>query len=621
MDGHTLRLCIAQIGAIDTETHNGDIILLADSDGNYIGYPHITFVTVAEFLFNHEYKWIFCYNLSYDGDIIAKLLGDILNRYKWTGSLNFAYEDKETGQKYGIRYIENKSLTISKGHHSVTVYDIAQYFDKAPLQNAYKDNIKQALSAEYLAMKAKRVYFTLRYYRDHKKLVRGYCIQDCIHTKALAEHFVKMFYDSYGFYPNRWLSAGYLAEKVLIANGLNIPYFHDIEYVIQKMARACFYGGRFEIHCKGFVGKGYDYDINSAYPYALTTIPDLTRGRWIDSPVLNPDARLGYFRIVAQVHSGIRIAPFPFRTKWGMIFYPFGKFETNVTLPELLAVNAVGSSKISFKILDGYQFIPARGDEDSNYPFRDFVQNLYRKRQTQKRNGDPQQLTSKLILNSMYGKMAQKTKVGRGKPLMGNLFGPVIASHIPGFTRAQLFSTIHEYNLEEDTVSFATDSITTTRPMPGMVSNDLGGMKLADSFKDLCCIQNGFRKSNGNWKIRGLGFDKEKNVPIEHIDTIETADGRLVIVLERQRPQRLKSAILRGRIKDIGKFKTYKKEIDLNADTKRFWPERITTVHSELCVGSMPLDVNLDGRLYAKESGLSFYAEQEDYNPYDNEAD
>lgn len=33
----------------------------------------------------------------------------------------------------------------------------------------------------------------------------------------------------------------------------------------------------------------------------------------------------------------------------------------------------------------------------------------------------------------------------------------------------------------------------------------------------------------------------------------------------------------------------------------------------------MPLDVNLDGRLYAKESGLSFYSEQEDYNPYDDE--
>jgi hypothetical protein len=119
--------------------------------------------------------------------------------------------------------------------------------------------------------------------------------------------------------------------------------------------------------------------------------------------------------------------------------------------------------------------------------------------------------------------------------------------------------------------------------------------------------------------VRGLGFDKEKNVAIEHVDTIETADGRVVMVLERQRPQRMKSAILRGGIQDIGKLKTYKKEINLNADRKRFWPERITTVHSDLCVGSMPLDINLDGRLYARKSGIEFFGEQEDYNPYDHE--
>lgn len=52
---------------------------------------------------------------------------------------------------------------------------------------------------------------------------------------------------------------------------------------------------------------------------------------------------------------------------------------------------------------------------------------------------------------------------------------------------------------------------------------------------------------------------------------------------------------------------TYKKEIYLNADRKRFWTERIASAHSELCVASMPLDVkNLDGRLYARESNVPF---------------
>jgi hypothetical protein len=607
------RLCVA----IDTETFDGNIIVLADNDGNFIEYPNITFENVAHFLFQHEYKWIFCWNLSYDGDVIAKLLGDVLYNYKYSGSLNFTYKDKQTGKAYRIRYIENKSLTISKGHHSVTVYDIAQYFDKSPLDKAYTSNLKLPLPSDYVAMKAKRSFFTLRYYRDHKKLVRNYYILDCIHTKALADYWINIFHQAYGFYPNRWLSAGYLAEKVMIANGINVPYFYDIEYPIQKLARASFYGGRFEMLMKGFVGKAYDYDINSAYPYALTNVPDLTQGRWIDSEEIHPDAKLGFFHIVANVPSSVRVAPFPFRTKWGMIFYPFGKFETYVTLPELLAVRSLNvDAKIGFRILEGYQFLLSNND-DSRYIFKDFISDQYRKRQQLKLENSPLERTIKLILNSMYRKMAQKTKIGRGKALMGNLFCPVIASHVTGYARAQLLSLTHNYGLEQDLVAYATDSITTKKALPSVLTNDLGGLKLAEQSNDMFSIQNGFRRSNGKWKLRGLGYDKEKKVEIEHIDTLETRDGRVVLVLERKKPQRLKSAILRGKLNDIGKFRTFKREIDLNADTKRFWPQKLDSVLQELCVTSAPLDINLDAELYVSKSEISFYAEGEEFDPSD----
>lgn len=105
---------------------------------------------------------------------------------------------------------------------------------------------------------------------------------------------------------------------------------------------------------------------------------------------------------------------------------------------------------------------------------------------------------------------------------------------------------------------------------------------------------------------------------IEHIDTLETTDGRVVLILERKKPQRLKSAIRRGLIEEVGKFKTFKREIDLNADTRRFWPGKITTVHCDHCIASMPLDVNLDGSHYTIKSGLLLFGEQEDYNPYDS---
>ena len=113
-----------EVVAIDTETYNGDIILLADSDGNYLEHPNITLDNVIPFLFRHQYKWPFCWNISYDGDVIAKLLGPVLNQYKHTGRLVFTYTDAKR-RDYKIKYIENKALTISRNKHAVSVHDAA----------------------------------------------------------------------------------------------------------------------------------------------------------------------------------------------------------------------------------------------------------------------------------------------------------------------------------------------------------------------------------------------------------------------------------------------------------------------------------------------------------------
>src|SRR5438309_915034 len=59
---------------LDTETDDGNIFLLADSDGNKLEYPNVTFENIAQFLLRHERSWLFFYNLSYDAECILKLL-------------------------------------------------------------------------------------------------------------------------------------------------------------------------------------------------------------------------------------------------------------------------------------------------------------------------------------------------------------------------------------------------------------------------------------------------------------------------------------------------------------------------------------------------------------------
>jgi len=557
---------LREIYALDTETWNGDVFLIADSDGRFL--DKITPESVISWLFFKKYEgsWCFFYNLSYDAEVILKLLGAELFRYKRTGKLEFNFG------KYRIVYYPSKCLKITAGHHSVIFYDIAQFYH-SDLVTAYQNNIGE-IPKEYLNFKNKRSEFSPTYYRRNKSKVRNYCIEDCIKTKKLAEHWIKLFHDAFSFYPAKWLSSGYLAEKVLINNRIDIPKFDSIPYEIQEMAYRSYYGGRFEILKRGFIGKAFLYDINSAYPYAITQIPDLSNGKWIKRKSIHKDAKLGFFKIRANIPDCKYIPPFPFRTKHDIIF-PSGEFETYVTLAELQACEGT----TFYRILESYQFIP----NSDIYPYRDFVQNLYQKRLELKQQNNPLQLPIKIILNSIYGKTGQSVN-----HKIGNLFNPVIFAFITGFTRAQLYSFIQKHDLEKKIVFFATDSICTTEKL-SLDSSVLGEFSFDNSADDVFVLQNGFYRFNRKWKQRGLG--KLGTREIEHLDTFEK-DGRLYYRFNVLRNNRLRSSILQDKIPDIGKIKPMTREFNLNADRKRFWLGRIESMDDEVMNESAPLSLN-----------------------------
>jgi hypothetical protein len=319
---------LRKIHALDTETYQGDIFLIADSDGKYL--DKITPDSVIEFLFTKKYQntWNFFYNLAYDAEVILKLLDQELFRYNLTRKLEFHFKS------YKIEYIPSKLLRIKKGHHSVLFFDIAQFFGKS-LTDAYEQNIK-ALPADYLQLKEKRSQFSPWFYSHNKKKIRNYCITDCILTKELAEHWIALFHDAFSFYPAKWPSSGYLAEKVLINNEIFFPKFNSILYEIQDLAFRAYFGGRFEMIKRGFVGQAYLYDINSAYPYAISQLPNLNNGKWIKKKSIHEKAKLGFFKILADIPDDEIIPPFAFRIN-GNILFPSGKFITYCTLPELQA--------------------------------------------------------------------------------------------------------------------------------------------------------------------------------------------------------------------------------------------------------------------------------------------
>ncbi len=585
---------------LDTETEDGNIFLLADSDGNRLEFPNVTFENIAQFLFKHEGSWLFFYNLSYDAECILKLLpADVLQTYVKEKRMRFKYLG------YKISYIPRKQLRITKGKHSVSCYDIAQYYDNKSLEKAYSEHIKKDLDPEYLQMKEKRKFFSLGYFSRHKKQIRDYCIKDCILTKELAENWISTFYKVFGFLPANWVSSGYLAEKVVIFNKIKIPLFYDTDYKIQNLAWKAFYGGRFELIQRGLIGQCHLYDINSAYPFALTNLPDITKGKWIESIKIDPKALLGFFHIHAVVSDSVKIAPFPFRTKNNRIIYPCGEFETHVTLEELKAV--MGDPRIKYKIIESYQFIPKKGV--TSYPFKTFIEEQYNKRLQLKKEGNQLERAIKIVLNSMYGKTAQRVD-----NKIGNLFNPIIASFITGYARAQLYRFMREHKLEKDIAAFATDSVACKKKIPNLDSENLGEMKLDKEGKDAYFLSNGFYRLNGKWKRRGIGYDKTRKMEIEHLDTKVDENGQLYIVIQTTKTTHIKSGIRYNKLAQIGKIEPYEKKINLNSDKKRFWAKELESINDMTSCDSFPICINLVGDIIS-EAEFEWEENDDRYEP------
>lgn len=339
------------------------------------------------------------------------------------------------------------------------------------------------------------------------------------------------------------------------------------------MAYRSYFGGRFEMLKRGFIGKAYLYDINSAYPFAITQIPDLTQGKWIQRKSIHENAKLGFFEIEADIPDDTYIPPFPFRAN-GQLVFPSGRFITSVTLAEMQ-----NRDRSRYKIRNSWQFVPI----SKALPYGKFIENLYQKRLELKQNGSPMQLPIKIILNSIYGKTGQK--INR---IIGNLFNPVIFSHITGFARAQLYRFVVDHNIEKETVAFATDSICVTKKLD-IDSTRLGEFSFEKSANDVFYLQNGFYRFNGKWKQRGLG--KLESKEIEHIDTFEK-NGKLLCQLEVKRNTRLRSSILQENLSEIGRIKSITREINLNADRKRFWLGKIENIESKTMNDSIPISLN-----------------------------
>ena len=237
---------------------------------------------------------------------------------------------------YRLNFI-NRRFTVTKGGRSVTVWDVFAFF-QAKFTKACTDwgvgNTDEVSMME--RMKAERA----RMDELDWDAIRAYCLTECRNLATLGRRLLDA-HDDAGLQLKSYFGCGSTASALM--NRHNVRNFKGEPP--QRMERAiasAFFGGRFENAVVGTVAREvFNYDINSAYPYALTDMPCLIHGGWTwTTRNLDRIERARLALVLWQNPGGsgpTNWGPLPVRRLDGSIIFPLSAVEGWAWRDEYLA--------------------------------------------------------------------------------------------------------------------------------------------------------------------------------------------------------------------------------------------------------------------------------------------
>ena len=593
------------VNGFDTETlpqqSKGYTYLLSDSNGNFLYDLNLSFMDILKFLFNKRYhsKLNVFYNINYDFNAILKNYirdfkrdKDYLKNVIRTGYLKV--------NDYEIKFIIDKYFKISKGHKSVYFYDMANFF--RVIKGSLNKNCKYFLNENKIdidigIMKSKKMI------EQNKELLIKYCIHDSYLTAQLGEFFISQIY-KIGIYPKKFISYGNLAGQLLLKEfGDRLPKVYRHKYYHEKKkeypgyqdfldyCNESYYGGRFEITKLGFCGQLYEIDINSAYPYAMTQLPDIAY-----SPMnyIKGDYKPhGIVKVKINEYPNHNIQGIPIKDS--IVYFPKRNDTVYLHSHEIEPLEKFG---YEFDILNCRYYTPMSNKK----PFKKFVENIYSERKKLKENKDPLHIFYKYLLNSCYGKFLNVTKKSRkleksemsyedyvnaiesgnrdlsyyrydngdydifitDKEIGNPVFNLYIGSFITSLTRTKLIDYVIANKLQDRVYAFHTDSILTDKELKPNDYN-LGEFNF-ELTGDTYIFKTGIYSIGDKVKARGMSKNFNfRNKELWDNDTIE---------LEMKKVLRLKECIIQNKLEltDINKFTSIKKLFRIG-DKKRVWSD------------------------------------------------
>src|SRR5215831_3196703 len=304
-----------------------------------------------------------------------------------------------------------------------------------------------------------------------------------------------------GIDPSRWHGPGAIANEVL--KKFDVRISRTVPEEVLDAAQYAYAGGRFECFRLGrHKGSVYEYDIHSAYPAGAIRLPDISDGTWEYVERFEPGT-FGVWRVEykSATQSGRDTRPEPLfcRSEDGSISFPT-EVQGWYWTPE--------AGLVPDSVQGGWVFRPSNEDK----PFA-FVTGLYDERRVLKDQKKSAQRALKLILNSLYGKLAQTVGGHKGQPPRWHQLE--YAGFITSYTRAMIYRAI--ISNPGAIIAAETDAVFSTEPLDLPCSDGLGDWERKE-YVGITYLQSGFyyaERADGEiiCKYRGMDRDRATQQP------------------------------------------------------------------------------------------------------------
>ena len=446
---------------------------------------------VFEFLLSLPRCILVSFSFGYDVTMILKPLSDTaLDTLRRNGEVYYG--------EYVISHIPAKMFRVQNRRtgKSVTVWDIWGWVQKSFARMIAEWNLTTPeQQKEIEAMKSLRSDFK----RISAARIERYCLLEC----ELLSKWMRINLDlhkSAGIRLRTYCGGGSTASALLRANGYEPP---PVPANVERIAEAAYYGGRSEISRIGpYEGEVYVSDINSAYPWALADMPDVS-GPWKRKKRLDP-GDWGFALVRWKMPESTVWGPFPLRwnkTERGRnssLLYPtkgagwYHTFEVSQS-PDAEVIEAV--------VLE----------DPSARPFA-WVRDMAALRLEYKAANDPRATVLKYGLNAMYGKLAQRT----GKQQFRSV---TLASAITSRVRSVLYGQARKFG--HRIFMMSTDGVISSAPLNIREGQALGEWEIT-KHKRCFIAQSGVYWLDGKVRIRGFEL---RNIDPAKVESAYAADG------------------------------------------------------------------------------------------------